>query len=103
MTHAGIPSSNLFGSDLITSYLSTSYQLFNDASTFAATLVPANIFSPTLFEKEFKGWEGKFKVLHAGLFLHLFCKEDQLVVCERIVKLLREEEGAMFLGEMRRN
>jgi hypothetical protein len=63
-------------------------------------LVSANIFSPTLFDSAFKGWEKKFKVVHAGLFLHLFNREQQIDVCERIVKLLREEEGSMFLGEM---
>jgi hypothetical protein len=100
LAHAGIPSSNLFGSDLNPSYLTASYELFNDTTTFAGTLVPGNIFSSTLFEKEFKGWEGKFSVVHAGLFLHLFNREQQIEVCERVVRLLKEEKGALFLGEM---
>jgi len=100
LTHAGIPSQNLYGSDLIHAYLTTSYDLFNDKDTFTGTLVQANIFSPELFEKEFHGWEAKFKVVHAGLFLHLFTWDQQVAVCEKIVKLLSDEEGAMFLGEM---
>jgi hypothetical protein len=100
LAHAGIPSTNLFGSDVVSSYLTTSYELFNDASTFQATLVPANIFSPTLFEDSFKGWENKFTVVHAGLFLHLFNREQQIAVCERVVKLMKAEKGSMFLGEM---
>jgi hypothetical protein len=100
LTHAGIPSINLFGSDVVSSYLTTSYELFNDASTFQATLVPANIFSPTLFEDSFQGWENKFTVIHAGLFLHLFNRDQQIAVCERVVKLMKMEKGSMFLGEM---
>ncbi|PMD31612.1 hypothetical protein L207DRAFT_591559 [Hyaloscypha variabilis F] len=100
LAHAGIPSSNLYGSDLNPKYLTTSYDLFNDASTFTGTLVPANIFSPTLFEDKFKGWQEKFKVIHAGLFLHLFDREQQLEVCARILKMLEVGKGSMFLGEM---
>lgn len=100
LAHIGIPSTQLYGSDLISSYLTTSYQLFNDAETFKGTLVPANIFSETLFENEFLGWENKFSIIHAGLFLHLFNWEQQLLVCEKIIKLLKEEKGALFLGEM---
>jgi len=87
-------------SDLVPDYLSTSYSLFNDAETFKGTLVQANIFSDTIFEDKFKGWENKFKVVHAGLFLHLFSWEQQVVVCEKIVKLLGKEKGSIFLGEM---
>jgi hypothetical protein len=100
LAHAGIPSSNLYGSDLIPKYLTTSYELFKDASTFSGTLVPADIFSPTLFEDKFKGWEEKFKVVHAGLFLHLFDRKQQLEVCSRILKMLEVGKGSMFLGEM---
>ncbi|KAF4633751.1 hypothetical protein G7Y89_g4373 [Cudoniella acicularis] len=100
LTHAGIPSSNLYGSDLNSSYLTTSYALFNDAETFKGTLFPADIFSPELFTKEFKGWEGMFRVIHAGLFLHLFSWEQQIEVCSRIIKMLSPEKGSIFLGEM---
>lgn len=100
LAHSGIPSTQLYGSDLISSYLTSSYSLFNDVSKFKGTLVPADVFSETLFENEFQGWEHKFTIVHAGLFLHLFNWEQQLFVCERIVKLLKEEKGALFLGEM---
>jgi hypothetical protein len=45
----GVPSSQLYGSDLITAYLRTSYDLFKDEGTFKGTLVSADIFSATLF------------------------------------------------------
>jgi hypothetical protein len=85
---------------VVPDYLTSSYALFNDAETFKGTLVQANIFSETLFEDSFKGWENKFRVIHAGLFLHLFKWEQQVVVCEKIVKLLGKEKGSIFVGEM---
>jgi SAM-dependent methyltransferase len=95
----GIPSQNLYGSDIVPSYLSKSYILFNDAAKFRGSLVSADIFSPTLFSDAFNGWESKFRVVHAGLFLHLFSYEKQVMVCRRVIKLLSEEPGSMFLGE----
>ncbi|KAH8816374.1 hypothetical protein F5884DRAFT_747875 [Xylogone sp. PMI_703] len=102
----GIPSTNLYGSDLIPAYITTSYELFNDKDTFKGTLVPADAFSDTIWEKEWSGWEGKFDVVHAGLFLHLFTWERQLIMCQTIIKLLKSKEGdgkndrVIFLGEM---
>lgn len=95
----GIPTTNLYGSDRNPDFLTKSYDLFKDTETFKGTLVPADIFAPNLFEEAFVGWEGKFKVIHAGLFLHLFSWEKQLIVCERVIKLLEKEKGALFVGE----
>jgi len=53
LTHFGsVPSSQLYGSDLIAPYLKTSYQLFNDEETFKGTLVSGDIFSATLFGED---------------------------------------------------
>lgn len=99
LASAGVPSENLYGSDLVPNFLSKSYELFNDRDKFKGKLLQADIFSDALFDDAFKGLEGKFRVLHAGLFLHLFSRGQQLVVCEKIVKLLSEEKGSVFLGE----
>lgn len=46
------------------------------------------------------GWDGRFDVIHAGLFLHLFSWEKQIEVCEIVIKLLKKEKGSLFVGEM---
>lgn len=84
----------------MSSFLTTSYILFNDQDSFRATLTAADIFSPTLFQDAFAGWEGKFTIIHAGLFLHLFTWEQQLLVCSRVVTLLKADRSALFVGEM---
>lgn len=100
LAHAGVPSSSLYGSDLKEAHLKTSYDLFKDSDTFAGTLVAADVFSPTLFEREFAGWQETFSIVHAGLFLHLFSRDQQLQVCEKVVGLLKQEKGSLFVGEM---
>lgn len=100
LVHSGVPSRHLYGSDLNPHFLSTSYDLFKDKDTFKGTLVRADIFSPKLFDENFKGWENKFAVIHAGLFLHLFSWEQQIAVCCTIAKLLNKNSDSLFVGEM---
>jgi hypothetical protein len=100
LAHAGVPSTQLYGSDRDPNFLSTSYALFNDASRFHGTLVQADVFDSDLFSKAWAGWAGTFGIVHASLFLHLFDWEKQVLVCERIVKLLNGEKQNMFVGEM---
>ena len=100
LAHADVPSTQLYGTDMIPKFLSTSYDLFNDKNSFKGTLVTGNVFDLRVFENAWKGWEGKFGIIHAGLFLHLFDWNRQLAVCDAIVKLMRKEKGALFLGEM---
>ncbi|KAH7379861.1 hypothetical protein BKA64DRAFT_648169 [Cadophora sp. MPI-SDFR-AT-0126] len=103
LAHFGkVPSENLYGSDINGSFLSTSTNLFMDKATFKGTLVPTDIFSPNLFAfgGSFENWEGRFTVIHAGLFLHLFNLQQQIEVCKTIIKLLSCQPGSLFLGEM---
>lgn len=100
LANRGVNSSNLYGTDLNHRFLETSYELFKDKGAFHGQLVAADIFSPLLFQKEFLGWENKFSIVHAGLFLHLFDWEKQVKVCCSIVKMLSGEIGDLFVGEM---
>lgn len=71
-----------------------------DNGSFKGKLVATDIFSPDLFESGFKSWENKFDIVHAGLFLHLFSWEQQVVVCCTVIKLLSRSRGSLFVGEM---
>lgn len=100
LAHKGIDSDRLYGTDINYRFLETSYELFKDKDTFQGKLVAADIFSPSLFLDQFKGWENKFSYIHAGLFLHLFNWEQQIRVCCTIVKLLASSSGSCLIGEM---
>jgi len=41
---------------------------------------------------------GKMDIVHIGLFLHLFDLDGQRKICERIVRLLKNEKGVLVLG-----
>lgn len=102
LAHAGIPSSQLYGADLNHKFLETSYSLFRDEGRFEGKLVAADIFAPNLLNEggAMEGWNAKFTIVHAGLFLHLFNWEQQVDVCTTIISLLSPLLGAIFLGEM---
>ena len=42
--------------------------------------------------------DGRVDVIYAGSFLHLFGYPDQVEVCKRAVKLLRNKDGSLLLG-----
>jgi hypothetical protein len=42
--------------------------------------------------------DGKIHIIYAASFLHLFGYEDQIRVCKRIVKLLKEKKDSVVLG-----
>jgi len=90
-----IPATSLYGTDISSHYLSTSYKLFQDVSS-PMTLMAGDILSPN----PYPSWTQKFTVIHASLFLHLFPWEEQVIICMQVINLLKREKGALFLGEM---
>ncbi|TGO31421.1 hypothetical protein BHYA_0885g00010 [Botrytis hyacinthi] len=105
--HARIPPSQLYGTDYNASFLKSSYRIFLDASppqsqspSQSFTLLPANILDPNFFTLTFRNHIHSFSIIHASLFMHLFTWDQQLLVCANIVKLLKNNEGALFVGCM---
>ncbi|PQE13508.1 methyltransferase domain-containing protein [Rutstroemia sp. NJR-2017a WRK4] len=91
--------SRLYGTDYNPSFLKSSYKIFNDEDS-NYTLIPANILDPNFFQITFRHFVHKFSIIHAALFMHLFTWEQQLQVCENVVKLMIDQEGALFVGCM---
>ncbi|KAF7877448.1 hypothetical protein EAF04_001125 [Stromatinia cepivora] len=97
--HAHIPPTQLYGTDYNGSFLKSSYKIFLDAST-PFTLLQANILDPNFFPLTFRNHIHQFSIIHCSLFMHLFTWEQQLLVCENVVRLMRNVEGALFVGCM---
>lgn len=51
----------------------------------------------------FKEYEGKFDIIHAASFFHLFDWEDQVRLGRRVVKLLKPVKGSVVFGRQRGN
>jgi SAM-dependent methyltransferase len=91
----GAPSENIYGSDLFAGYIDVGYQLFLDKDTCKAKFFAADIFDK---KSQLKDLEGKMDVVHAGLFLHLFNWKEQVAVAARIISLMYDRPGSLFLG-----
>ncbi|KAA8569845.1 hypothetical protein EYC84_002188 [Monilinia fructicola] len=97
--HASISPTQLYGTDYNASFLKSSFKVFNDHSA-GYTLLPANILDPNFFDLTFRNLIQKFTIIHAALFMHLFTWDQQLHVCENVVRLMQNQEGALFVGCM---
>ncbi|KAB8298625.1 hypothetical protein EYC80_000804 [Monilinia laxa] len=97
--HASIPPAQLYGTDYNASFLKSSFKVFNDHDA-GYTLLPANILDPNFFDLTFRNLIQKFTIIHAALFMHLFTWDQQLQVCENVVRLMQNQEGALFVGCM---
>lgn len=91
----GVPSEKIYGSDLRQDFFELGYELFKDRETLKSQFIEADIFDPDSGLKEI---DGKIDIIYAGSFLHLFGYEQQVQVCVRIVKLLREKPGSLLVG-----
>jgi hypothetical protein len=91
----GAPQEHLFGSDLRPEFFELGYKLFRDKDTLKSKFIAADIFDPT---SRLSVLDGNVDIIYAGSFLHLFGYEDQVAICKRIVKLLRDKKGSLLLG-----
>lgn len=96
LVHDGAPSENLWGAELKGEFLDLGYDLFRDRDTLDAHFLEADIFDN---EGPLKQLEGKMGFVQIGLFLHLFDYAGQLKACERIVSLMKADNGSLILGQ----
>lgn len=95
LAYDGAPESSLYGAELEGQYLELGYELFLDRDTFGAKFIVADIFDE---QGPLQEIDGKMDIVHIGLFLHLFDLEEQRKICERIVRLLKNDKGVIVLG-----
>jgi hypothetical protein len=94
--HDGVPSDNLYGVELKLDFVGLSYDLFLDKDKFGAHFIQADLFKEG---GALAALEGKMDIVQAGLFLHLFDLEGQTKACKKIVRLLKQEKGALVTGQ----
>ena len=91
----GAPSENLWGADLRPEFFELGYKLFRDKDTLKSKFIAADIFDPS---SALSDLDGNIDIIYAGSFLHLFGYADQVTICKRIVKLLRDKKDSLLLG-----
>ena len=95
LVHDGAPSANTWGIELAGEFVDLGYELFNDRATLETHMLKSGLLDETLVDQ----LTNKVDVVYVGLFLHLFDGEGQKAACQKIVQLLKNEKGALILGQ----
>lgn len=91
----GVPSANLYGSDLTGEFWDLGYDLFADWGRLQATFLEGDVFDPA---SPLGVLDGEVDVMHAAMFFHLWGYEKQVRAMKRAVRLLRPVKGSMIIG-----
>lgn len=95
LVYDGAPSENIYASDLNGQFWDTGYELFLDKSSLKAKFVEADIFDDNSGLQQLKG---KFDIVHAASFFHLFDWDGQVAAAKRVTELLKAEPNVLILG-----
>ncbi|KAJ5142905.1 uncharacterized protein N7515_001692 [Penicillium bovifimosum] len=92
----GVPSENLYASDLRQDFYDIGYDLFNDHNTLKAQFIVADIFDDN--SNLVKKLTDKVDIINAASFFHLFNWDQQVLVAKRLVGLLQDKPGSLLIG-----
>ncbi|KAJ6168339.1 hypothetical protein N7497_001182 [Penicillium chrysogenum] len=92
----GVPSENLYASDLRQDFYDIGYDLFNDHDHLKAQFIVADIFDDN--SDLVKNLTNKIDIVNAASFFHLFDWDLQLLVAKRLVGLLQDKPGSLLIG-----
>ncbi|KAJ5895224.1 hypothetical protein N7495_006915 [Penicillium taxi] len=92
----GVPSENLYASDLREDFFDIGYGLFADRETLKAEFITADIFDD---ESDLvKKLTSKIDIVNAASFFHLFNWDKQVIIAKRLVSLLNAQPGSLVIG-----
>ncbi|KAK8107230.1 methyltransferase [Apiospora kogelbergensis] len=102
LIHDGVPMTSVMGTDLLPGLLESGHDLFRDAdalplgkSLFAADFL--DVSDNNVLGKA--SLDGTVDIIHATMFLHCFDRPAQLVACQRVITLLKNQPGVMIVGK----
>ncbi|KAJ5632388.1 hypothetical protein N7490_008727 [Penicillium lividum] len=96
LVYNGIPSENLYASDLHQSFFDIGYDLFQDRETLKSTFIASDIFDDNSALVE--DLRGKIDIVNAASLFHLFSWDQQVVLAKRIVSLVHAQPGSLIIG-----
>lgn len=92
----GVPSENLYASDLRRDFFDIGYDLFADAGTLKSSFIEADIFDDE--SALVQSLADKVDIMNAASFFHLFSWDHQISISKRVVSLLRAKPGSLLIG-----
>ena len=93
MIYDGAPSASLYGLDIEGRFISLGYDLFLDRGKLDSKFIVGDVF-----DMDLGLLEGKFDIVHASAFFHLFPRPKQLLAVQKMISILRSEPGSMVFG-----
>ncbi|CAI7676960.1 unnamed protein product [Penicillium pancosmium] len=96
LVYDGVPSENIYASDLRRDFFEIGYDLFADRGTLNCDFIVADIFDPN--SDLVKKLTGKVSIVNAASFFHLFPWEKQVEAIKRVITFLRPEPGSLLIG-----
>lgn len=92
----GVPSKNLYASDLRYDFFDMGYDLFKDRNTLDSTFIEADIFDDT--SALVRDLTDKVDIVNAASFFHLFNWNHQITIAKRVISLLHARPGVLLIG-----
>ncbi|GKT63861.1 methyltransferase domain-containing protein [Colletotrichum tofieldiae] len=96
LVHDGVDSAKTVAVELEQGYIDAGYELFRDRGTLKTRFINADMLDDG--NAELNELEGTFDTSHMGLCLHLWNREEQMVVLRRVIRLLKQKPGVMIVG-----
>ncbi|KAJ6084241.1 hypothetical protein N7486_011041 [Penicillium sp. IBT 16267x] len=96
LVYEGVPSENIYASDLHKKFFNIGYDLFADHETLKSKFIASDIFDDN--SDLVKNLTGKMDIVNAASFFHLFNWDQQVIVAKRIVSLLRAQPDSLLIG-----
>ena len=93
LVYDGAPSSSLYGIDMESAFWSLGYELFLDQGKLESEFMAGDIFNMDL-----TSIQGKFDIVNAEAFFHIFTRPKQLLAVQKVIGLLRPEPGSVVFG-----
>lgn len=87
--------SNIYASDLKSQFWDIGYEMFRDKSSLNVTFVEADVFDD---KSTLQQLTGKFDIVHAASFFHLFDWDGQVAAAKRIVNLMNPASKSLIFG-----
>lgn len=88
----------MYGTDLRQSFIDLGYDLFQDRTTAPRMIAADFLADPAASSPSLTALEGRFEIIHACSFFHVFSRDEQLRACTRALRLLHEKPGSFVFG-----
>ncbi|KAJ5747909.1 uncharacterized protein N7511_009605 [Penicillium nucicola] len=92
----GVPSENLYASDLRQDFFDIGYDLFNDHDSLKSQFIMADIFDDN--SDLVKALSNGINIVNAASFFHLFDWDRQVTIAKRLIGLLHDQPGSLLVG-----